>query len=511
MRTNYSVKNSLTAIISNLIIFFIAFIAQAIFIRILGAEYLGLNGLFSNIITILSIFELGIGNAIVFNLYKPIAENDTEKINSLMSFYKRAYNMIAFLIFIFGILLMPFLKYIVGDISIDINIYLVYFLFILSTVSSYLMIYKRNLIIATQRNYIINIVHMIYLIILNFSQLLILFLTKNYYLYLIIKIALQFVENFVITYIASKLYPNINIFNAKKLDKETEEDIFNRVKALVFHKVGTVIINGTDNILISHFLGIIQVGLYSNYYTVINAINMIFSQVISSTTASVGNLLITESKDKIFDTFKKIRFLNFWIACFTGVCLLVLLQPFISIWVGEQYLLEFSVVCVLVFNYYQKMMRNSYSTFKDSGGIWIEDRYVPLIESILNIFFSILFLKLFGLVGVFIGTIFSGLALWLYSYPKFVYKNLFGRKYKDYFKETFGYIFLFFIICFIVYSITSKVNLNNLILQILLNLIICIIVPNFILVVIFRKSSNFKYFMTLLNKILSRIKNVIKR
>ena len=505
MREINSVKNSISAIFANIISFVIAFLAQAVFIRLLGAEYLGLNGLFTNILSMLSIFELGIGNAIVYNMYKPLATKDTKKINSLMLFYKKAYRYIAIIIFSFGILLMPFIKYIVGDITIDVNIYIVYLLFLVSTVTSYFMVYKRNLIIASQKNYIINIIHMIYLIILNICQLLIIYITKNFYLYLVIKIICQLLENVIITYLVNKKFSFLNINDAEKLDKNTEKDIFSRVKALIFHKIGAISINGTDNIIISSFLGVIQVGIYSNYYIIINAINTIFGQAISSTTASVGNLIITESKDKIFDTFKKIRFLNFWIASFSGICLLVIFQPFIEIWVGKEYLLTMPTVSLLVFNYYQKMMRNSYTTFKDSAGIWKEDKFVPIVESIINIFFSILCLKFFGISGVFMGTIISGLTLWCYSYPKFIYKNLFGKSYYEYAKETTAYIMLFIILSFITYFVSTLFFIQNLILKIFVNLIICIIIPNTILIIIFRKTENFVYFKKLSIKIFMRI------
>lgn len=507
MRTDYSIKNSISALISNFVTILVGFLSQAIFIRILGAEYLGLNGLFTNVLTMLSIFELGVGNAIVFNLYKPIAENNIEKIKSLMFFYKKSYNFIAIIIFIFGLILLPFLKIITGDITVNINIYIIYLLFLISTLTSYFMIYKRNLIIATQRNYIINIVHMLYLVLLNISQLIVLFLTKNYYLYLFIKIICQLVENIIITIIANKMFSYLKSKQIEPLDKETEKDIFDRVKALIFHKIGSIIINGTDNIIISSFLGIVQVGLYTNYNTIITSIKNLFSQIISSTTASIGNLLVTGNKEKIYDTFKKMRFLNFWIACFSSVCLLVLFQPFIKLWVGEKYLLSMFVVVILVFNYYQKMMRSTYGTFKDSAGIWKEDKYVPLVESILNIVFSIVLLKIFGLAGVFMGTIISGLVLWCYSYPKFVYKKLFDRSYWNYAKETIGYILLFIVIAFITYIVSTIFNMNSTIMQLIINLIVCLIIPNAILFILFRKTENFQYFISLLNKIINKILN----
>ncbi|MCI6266633.1 MAG: hypothetical protein MR598_07315, partial [Erysipelotrichaceae bacterium] len=399
MRTSNSMKNSTTSMICDIISIVVGFISQSIFIKILGAEYLGLNGLFSNILTMLSLFELGIGSAIIYNLYKPIAEGQKEQVKSLMKFYKKAYNIIAILVMVGGLLVLPFLKNIVGEVTVDINIYLVYILYLLSTVSSYIISYKRSLIYANQQNYIINIVHMGYLLIINISKLVALYLTKNYYIYLIIMIIGQILENIIISIIANKVYPYLLDKNIKPLDRKTEQDIFSRVKALILHKIATVIVNGTDNIIISYFFGVVTVGLYSSYTLIISPINNLFGQFISSTSPSVGNLIATESKEKCYQVFKKMRFLNFWLACFSGICLLVIIQPFIIVWIGEKYLLSMLVVSTVVFNYFQKMMRNTYMAFKDSAGIWREDKFVPLIESLLNIVFSIICLKIFGLAG----------------------------------------------------------------------------------------------------------------
>ena len=497
MRTQNSIKNSLTTLIGNGISCIIAFFAQMIFIKILGVEYLGLNGLFTNILTMFSIFELGIGNAIVYNLYKPIANKDHKKISALLNFYKKAYTIIACTVGIIGIILIPFVPTIVGKINIDINIYIVYILFLLSTVSSYIMVYKRNLFVANQESYIVNIIRLIFLIILNAIQLIVLVLTKDYYLYLIVKILCTLLENITITLVADKKHKYID--KKEKLDKETTKDIFSRVSALFFHKVGTIIVNSTDSIIISRFLGIAIVGIYSNYYMVIGAISMLFGQVITATTASIGNYLIKGKNT--FQVFKKIRFINFYISTFTAICLLLIIQPFINIWVGEEYLLEYSVVIVLVFNFFQKMQRNTYNAFKDSAGIWREDKFVPLVESVLNIVFSIVFIKIFGLLGVFLGTIISGLALWCYSYPKYVYKKLLNRSYFDYAKETIGYILIFILITITTYGISLIPTFDNLIIQIIAELLICITIPNILIFVIFHKTDNYKYIKYLLKNI----------
>ncbi len=506
MRTKYSIYNSISSLVSSMTTMLLGFIAQAIFIRLLGYEYLGLNGLFTNVITMLSFFELGMGNAIVYNLYKPIADNDEKKIKALMNFYKKAYNVIALLVFGVGIIILPFIKFFVGEVTVDVNLYLVYFLFLLSTVSTYLVSYKRSLLYANQKNYIINIIHTVYTIVLNIVQLLVLYFTKNYYLYLGIKVCCQLIENVIISINANKLYPILNEINKEKLDKKTEKNIFDKVKGLLCHKVGGALVNGTDNIIISKFLGVYTVGLYANYELITRACNIMFGQMLSSTTASVGNLLASKDRSKAFSIFKKMRFLNFWISCFTATCILVIVQPFVKVWIGGEGLLPFAVVAFIVFNYFQKLQRNTYFAFKDSAGIWVEDKYVPLVESAINIIVSIVGVKLIGLAGVFIGTIVSGLSYWCYSYPKYVYKRLFDRNYSNYYKETFGYIGLFLIIASLTFYVSTLIVVKGALLQVLINTILCLILPNILICLLFFKTEEFKYIIGILNKILKKFK-----
>lgn len=507
MRTKYSILNSITSTICNVVMILLGFISQSVFIKLLGTEYLGLNGLFTNILTVLSFFELGVGNAIVFHLYKPIRDNDTDKIKSLMYFYKKAYTIISIVVLCVGILIMPFIKMIVGEVTIDVNIYIIYIMFLLNTSSSYILSYKKNLIVANQRSYIINIIHIIYLICLNFGQLIILYITKNYYIYLMIKFILQIIENIVCSYFAKKLYPYINVDKKIELESKVKKDIYDKVKALLYHKVGNTIVNGTDNIIISMFFGISTVGIYTNYYMIINSVNTLFNQVITSITASIGNLLVSENDpNKKFQIFKKIRFFNFWISSFSAICILLIINPFITVWLGKQYLLSNVVVIVLTFNFFQKLQRSVYITFKDSAGIWEEDKIVPVVESILNIVFSIFLLKIFGLAGVFLGTIVSGIALWGYSYPRFVYKKIFNRTYKNYIKETLGYITLFLCLSAITYSISMIINFNNNIYQLIYKCIIGLSVPNILMILIFRNSENYKYFKNLIIKLVNKTK-----
>ena len=505
MRTNNSIKNTITIIINNIINFIFLFISQTLFIKILGIEYVGLNGLFSNVLTILSLLELGIGNAIVFNLYKYISKNNKDKIKSIMFFYKKAYNYITILVLLVGLLFIPFINLIVDVSNIDINIYIVYILFLLSSVSSYILAYKRNIIYASQKNYILNIVHIGYIVLLNIFQIVLLLFTKNYYLYLIIKIIFILLENIIISIIANKEYPCLLEKDVKDLDKRTKDDIISRVKAIFIHKLSATVSNGTDNILISIFLGIKTVGLYTNYNYVIKTVDSFFRSIISSTTASVGDLLVEEDYNKRYQIFKKINFLNFWISIVTSSCLLFLMEPFITIWIGKKYLLDHIVLIVLICLFFTSMMRSTYNIFKDGAGIWIEDKYIPVLQILVNIISSIILLKLIGLPGVFIGTIISNLILWFYSFPKYVYKQTLNRPYKLYIKEIFKHIVLFIVIELIIALIMNLVVINNLILEIIIKLVLTILISNLLLIIIYHNTEEYKYYLELLkNKMIKK-------
>lgn len=499
-RKKSSFKNMITAVSSNVLTIIVGLVAQAVFIKILGSEYLGLNGLFSNVISMLGIVELGMGSAIIYNMYKPIAENDHEKIKSLMQFYKKSYLIITLIISIIGIMIIPFIKYIVDieSVTVDVNVYLVYILFLLETICSYILSYRRSMLYADQKEYITNIIHMGYTIIVNTMQLTFLYFTHDYYLYLIIKVIMRLVENIVISSYVNRRYSYLLDNNVTKLDSKTEKDIFQKIKALFFHKIGGFIVSGTDNIIISKYLGLVTVGLYSNYYMIINAVQTVINHIIQATRASVGNLLVTESKTKQFDIFNKIRFVNFWISCFSSICIFIIMDSFITIWIGYKFVLPTKVLLVLVINFFIVSSRSTYGAFKEAAGIFYEDRFVPIIESLLNIVLSIIFVKKFGLMGVFMGTVASGLVLWCYSYPKYVYKNLFGRSYYDYIKETIYYLIVFVLIAGFSYSLAILISFENVYLQFISNVLIALIVPNVIMLLLFSKDENFKYFINML-------------
>lgn len=507
MRTKLSIINVSVSYIASALAMIIGFITQAIFLENLNESYLGINGLFTNIVSMLSIVELGIGTAIIYNLYKPISVGDKEKIKSLVNYYKKTYRKIAIIIFLIGLLVIPFLSYIVGKTDIKENINLIYLLFLLDTSIYYLISYKRTILIANSKSYHVNIVHIFYLVIVNSLQIFILFKYQDYYLYLIIKFIMRIVENIVINIIANKNYGYLKEKNINALDISIIKDIKLKIKSLFFHKIGTFIVSGTDNILISMFFGINSVGLYSNYFLITNSVSGFFLQAFSTLTSTVGNLLVTSDVKHQKKVYNRILFLNAWIAVFTSSAILVIIETFIKLWIGEQYILSFSILIVIIINFYFNSMRMTYNVFKDAAGIYYEDRFIPIYESICNIIFSILFAKLFGLVGIFIGTISSQLILHLYSYPKYVVNKLFSISYGEYLKKFLTYLLIFIASSFISYCVSILYVFPSVILNLIVRLLIAIVVPNIIMIIVFRKSEEFMYYMNLLKRILKKYKN----
>ncbi len=512
MRKNNAFKNMISALIVHFLSMGLGFISQAIFVRTLGTEYLGINGLFNNIFSMLSVVELGIGSAIIYNLYKPVAKNDNEQIKSLMQFYKKCYRAIAIIIFLLSILLIPFLTVIVGKTTIsNKTIIIIYLLFMIDIVCSYLLTYKRSILYANQKNYIIDIVHIFYLFFLNSIQILILLNSKNYLFYLSFKILMRLLENLILTFIANKKYPYLMDKQIYKIEKSLVNNIIKKVKGLFIHKIGVFLVAGTDNLIISTFLGVNYVGLYSNYFMIINSLNTLIGQIFASLKSSVGNLIVTSSKDKVYDIYKKMQFLNFWLAMISSVGIFVVMESFIKVWVGEQYILSKYVLLVLTINNYVYITKLCISSFKEAAGIFYEDRIVPIIESVVNISLSIVFLKLFGLAGVFMGTIMTYLITHVYTYPKIVYKKIFDKKYGQYFKDIYIYIFTTIIACFITYIISINIVFNNDLIQILFNVLLTLIIPNILVVLIFHNKEEFNYYLDMLRNIIRKFKKINRK
>ena len=440
MRTKYSIINLITAWAGQLSVLLFQLLNRFVFVRTLSAEYLGVSGLFTNILSMLALAELGVGSAMTFSLYVPLVQQDIEKIKSLMRLYRNAYRGIGCIVLGLGLLFLPVYPYFISRKPDVDNLNLIYFLYVLNSSVSYFYSYKRSLIISDQKKYIDSIVYYSRQAAMNVLQIAVLFLTHNFILYLICQFICQFIENFVISKIADKMYPYLKEKDVKPLASEDIQVIRKNVGALVFHKIGGMVVNGTSSILISKFISLTVTGIYSNYLLISNALNLIVGQAFTAITGSVGNLEASENPDRILSVFHKIYFFNFYLIAFCTICLICLFQSFILLWVGESYLLDNLTVIVFVINFYINGMRKAILTFRDASASYYYDRYKPIVESIVNLVLSIIFINQWGLVGLLLATTISTLSTCSWVEPFVLYRHVFFEKFRDFIKRFFTYV-----------------------------------------------------------------------
>ena len=442
MRFENTAKNMKFSFIAQILSLIMQFITRTFFINILGSEYLGVNGLFSNILTLLSLADLGIGNVLIYSMYKPLAENDERKMIMLMALYKKIYKIISLVVFVIGMAIMPFVNLLInGGTSIP-NIKFIYFLYLMNTVVSYLCIYKISIINADQKNYAVVIIQQTINLIANVILIISLIITHNFIVYLIIQIAFSIFSNLVVSKKAEKMYPFINKEIDEQLSHEEKAKIFKDTRAMVFHKVGGVVVNGTDNILMSAMINLVTVGIYSNYLLIINAIKKFTVLFFTSMSSSVGNLNVKQSKDYTYGIFKEVFYGNFLIYTFSCICLLCLLNPFIGLWLGNNFVFDYKIVILICLSFYVDGMRQTVLTFKDSMGLFQKDQIKPIVEAITNLVLSIILTIKFGVEGIILGTILSMLFVCVGTEAHVLYKYGFNRKVKEYFKLYLKYLII---------------------------------------------------------------------
>lgn len=492
MRSKSSAKNLVVALIGQAFGLIISFIARIIFVKFLSDEYLGLNGLFTNLLTMLSLVELGVGSALVYSLYKPLADGDNEKVKSLMDLYRKAYNIIGGVVLIIGILFIPFYRYLISEVPSISHLDFIYILFVLNTAISYFYSYKRSLIICDQKRYIATIYRYVFYFLLNVFQIIVLFLTHNYILYLITQVVFTWLENICISIKADRMYPYLKDKNIKKLDKKELNTISKNVRAMLFHKIGGVVVNSTDNILISKLVGLIAVGMYSNYYLITSALDTITAQFFNAITASVGNLGACTNSKKVKETFNTTFFLNYLIYGVITVCLLILFNPFIEVWLGKKYLFDFGVVLVITICFYLKGIRKTCLTFKDALGLFWQDRYKPIIESIINLVASIILGIKYGVLGIFMGTIISTVTTSLWIEPYVLYKYYFKENIIDYLYRFIKYTLVVVLTYLIVQKIVILISIDG-ILGLLIKGVVSLILSILIMTIVFIKTNEIKH------------------
>lgn len=501
-RIENSLKNIKYSLLGQIIGMFIKFLTRMVFVRILSIEYLGINGLFTNILSIFSLADLGIGAAIVYSMYKPLAENDIELLSGIMKLYRKAYISIGIIILIFGLSLTPILEIFIKEIPEIQNLELIYALFVFNTASSYFFSYKRSLLIADQKKYIDSIYYFTSIIVSSLLQILILLLTRDFILYLLVQIVVVLIENIMISRIIDHRYSHILKYKDGHISREIKINIIKNVKAMFSHKIGSVIVMGTDNLLISRFVGLMQVGLYSNYLLIINALRQAFDIIFQSMVASIGNLGATGSAEKNEFIFRCLDLLGLWVYGFASIALISLFNPFIDLWLGKGYLFSMDIVFMIVLSFYLWGRRRSVLSFRDALGLFWYDRYKPIIESLINLVMSLILVINLGVKGVILGTIISTLTTSFWVEPFVLYRHGFNTSVKGYFFKYFISTVVILIIGIINATIIN--SLSDSLIAFLVKLLITATIPNFLIMIIFWRTREFQYLYKIIGHTLNK-------
>lgn len=492
-RTSNSLKNMAFGIGSQMLSILMGFFTRWMFIALLGKEYLGVSGLFTNVLSLLSLANLGFDTAIIYSLYKPLAEGDMVAVKGYMHVYKRVYQAVCIAVLVLGGILMPFLPHLInGEVTIPENIYVIYGLFLLQSASSYLFSYKQSLLTASQQNRVNSLYHSIFMVLRNLGEMVVLFFFHAYIPTLLCIIAFQLAENAWIARVADKKFPFLADSSAGQITPEQKDALKENVKSLFLYKISGTIISSTDNILISKFQGLVSVGLYSNYVYIVDVIRTFLSYIFYSMTASIGNYNATESKEANERMYYNLFFASFWLYGFTGICLGVLLNPFISLWIGKEYLLPGWTVFIIIANYYTAGVQYASTTYREVTGLFKIGKYRPLIAAVINLVVSILLAYPLGISGILLGTIISRLCVYFWYDPYIIHKTLFERKLTHYFATYLLYGAAALGVGAICFIIGSSIPVQNKGLAFLMKVVLCAVLPNALFFLLFRKREEFQ-------------------
>lgn len=467
----------------------------------MGVKYLGLNSLFASILQVLNLAELGVGSAMVFSMYKPIADDDTFRICALMRLYKIYYRIIGGIIAVVGLIIAPAVPFLIkGSIPKGINIYILYLLNLGATVLSYwLFAYKNSILQAHQRDDVVSKIRIITSTIQYIVQILILYIFHNYYAYLIVAMIVQVVNNIVTAYVSNMLYPN---YKPKgKLPKSEVKQINQRIRDLFTSKIGTVIYDSADTIVISTFLGLSVLAVYQNYFYILSSITGFILVIFSACTAGIGNSIVVETKEKNYKDLNIFSFIVLWIAGFCSCCLLCLYQPFMELWVGKELMLNFSAVICLVFYFFIRQINSLLNLYKDAAGLWHEDKFRPLVSAMVNLALNLILVRFIGIYGIILSTV---LAILCVGMPWIIH-NLFAIIFEKknmipYVSTILYYCFVTTISCFVCYFICSFVKMG-LVATLFVRGIICCFTLNLLFFLFYKNKTEFWQSVNLLNNI----------
>ena len=502
-RSQNAARNIIFGVLVKIYSLFVPFIIRTVMIYTLGMQYLGLNSLFVSVLSVLNLAELGVGGAMVFSMYKPIAEDDKDTICALMRLYKIYYRIIGLAILVIGLLLTPFIpKLISGTLPEGMNVYILYLMNLASTVITYwLFAYKNCLLSAHQRSDITHKINMVIITVQYGVQIVVLVVLKNYYIYIMILFLFSAIENIVRALVVDKLYPQYRA--GGKLPRSEIKKINQRVRDLFTSKIGSIIVDSVDTIIISAFLGLTALAIYQNYFYVITSITGFVTVIFASCTAGIGNSIVTETKEKNYNDLKKFMLIISWISGFCICCFACLYQPFMELWVGKENMLSFSFVVCLCVYFFVKQINSLLNLYKDAAGIWHEDRFRPLVTALTNLGMNLVMVQFWGLYGILLSTVLSMLIVGMPWLLHNLFTVLFRKSAREFLVKMLQYMFVSAIVCAVCVGVCSFIKIG-LIPTIIIRGIICCILSNIVFYIIYRRFPEFEQVKALVLAMLPR-------
>ena len=442
-RLKNSALNFASGFLGRVLTILLNFVVRTIFIYCLNEAYLSVNGLYSNILTVLSLAELGFGSAMVFRMYAPVAAKDYQKTAALLHFYKKIYAVIGAVIFGLGLCVIPFMDYIIKDKPDVSGLTLYYILFLINTTISYWFAsYKASVLYADQKEYIKTNVQNAMSILQSALQIVLLLIFRKYLLYLLVQLGCNIILNLYVAHLVDKRYPQIREYRDARLTSDERGQIKKDAEALVLSRFGHVVLNGTDNIIISAVVGVLWVGRFSNYTLICDSVTSVLCQITAAITGSLGNFFATEDKHAGYALFKKVEFLDFWLYGFSFIALVTLLDPFVQIWAGGRFVLGLPISIAIAINFFVAGYMNTLWVFRSTLGLFKQGKFRPILVAILNIVLSIVLGRLWGVFGVLFATFLSRAAISLWYDPLILHRYGFEVSCKPFFARYFRRVLL---------------------------------------------------------------------
>lgn len=506
LRSKQSAKNAFFSLIKYVLSIVTSFSLRTLAITYFGQGFLGLSSLCSNILSVLSISELGIGTSLIYKLYKPMADDDKPKIKKLLLLYKKIYWIIGSIILAMGLVILPFLGYLTaGEVLQDINIYWVFVLFLVNSVVSYLNAHRRALIFANQKNYVEMISSTISMAVIFPLQIILIVLFKNIYFYVACNLLITLLDLVILNIVSKRQYKEIMLSANGEISKEDKTEIKKNTFALALTKISTVVFKGMDSIIISAILGVTVLGFYSNYYSIVTYVFAVMVLIFGAVKASVGNYIAGHNKEDVYKLFKTINLAFAWMITFCTVCLVTLFQPFMSVWgslAKVDMMLSISVPFSLALYFYIDTNRECVRIFKETAGMFWKDRYCPLISAVFNLVLSVIMGKLIGIVGVILASVISIIVLPQWVEIKILYRDLFELPIIKYWTRYVINMIVMLVSCAITYLISIIIPLEG-ILLLIADIVLCLFIPNLICFLVYCRTNEFK-------ALKQYIKNIVK-